>query len=57
MNGDHDTWQGIWLDHFKQTEITWNGEYGDVTFLENERPLTVPFDTPGEIGVQPTYGR
>jgi hypothetical protein len=53
VNGDHDTWQGIWLEHFKQTEITWNGEHGDVTFLENERPLTVPFDTPGEIGVQP----
>ena len=57
VNGDHDTWQGIWLEHFKKTELTWNGEYGNVTFLENERPLTVPFDTPSEIGVQPTYGR
>jgi hypothetical protein len=53
VNGNHVTWQGIWLEHFKKTELTWNGEYGNVTFLENERPLTVPFDTPGEIGVQP----
>ena len=53
VNGDHNTWQGIWLEHFKKTELTWNGEYGNVTFLENERPLTVPYDNPGEIGVQP----
>jgi hypothetical protein len=53
VNGNHVTWQGIWLEHFKKTEITWNGEYGNVTFLENERPLTVPYDNPGEIGVQP----
>ena len=53
VNGDHNTWQGIWLEHFKKTEITWNGEYGNVEFLENERPLTVPYDNPGEIGVQP----
>ncbi len=53
INGDHVTWQGIWLEHFKKTEATWNGEHGNVTFLENERPLTVPFDIPSEIGVQP----
>jgi hypothetical protein len=53
VNGDHNTWQGIWLEHFKKTEITWNGEYGNVEFLENERPLTVPYDNPGEIGIQP----
>jgi hypothetical protein len=53
INGDHVSWQGIWLEHFKQTEITWNGEFGNVTFLQNERPLTVPFDIPSEIGVQP----
>jgi hypothetical protein len=53
VNGDHTTWQGLWLEHFKKTQITWNGEYGDVTFLQNERPLTVPYDNPGEIGQQP----
>jgi hypothetical protein len=53
VNGNHNTWQGIWLEHFKKTEITWNGEHGNVEFLENERPLTVPYDNPGEIGVQP----
>lgn len=52
VNGDHVTWQGIWLEHFKKTELTWNGEYGDVTFLQNERPLTVPYDA-DEIGQQP----
>jgi hypothetical protein len=53
VNGDHITWQGIWLEHFKKTQITWNGEDGNVTFLQNERPLTVPFDLPGEVGQQP----
>jgi hypothetical protein len=53
VNGDHVTWQGIWLEHFKKTQITWKGEYGNVTFLQNERPLTVPYDNPAEIGQQP----
>ena len=42
-----------WLEHFKKTEVTWNGEFGNVTFLQNERPLTVPYYIPAEIGVQP----
>jgi hypothetical protein len=53
VNGNHVTWQGIWLEHFKKTEATWNGNSGTVQFLENERPLTVPFDTTTEVGVQP----
>src|SRR4051794_14031860 len=53
VNGDHVMWQGIWLEHFKKTQVTWNGEDGQVLFFQNERPLTVPFDVPGEIGVQP----
>ena len=53
INGDHVMWQGIWLEHFKKTQVTWNGEDGQVLFFQNERPLTVPFDVPGEIGVQP----
>src|SRR4051794_17559511 len=53
VNGDHFTWEGIWLEHFKKTQVTWNGEDGQVLFFQNERPLTVPFDIPGEIGVQP----
>jgi hypothetical protein len=53
VNGDHVTWQGIWLEHFKKAQITWNGEDGNVLFLQNERPLTVPYDMPDEFGVQP----
>lgn len=54
IHGDHVTWQGIWLEHFKKTEIAWNGQFGDVTFLENERPLTVPYDSATETGKQPS---
>jgi hypothetical protein len=54
VNGNNVTWQGIWLEHFKKTELTWNGEAGNVNFLENERPLTVPFDPTTEVGVQPS---
>jgi hypothetical protein len=53
VNGDHNTWQGIWLEHFKQTEAVWNGESGQVLFLENEKPLTIAVDFPAEIGLQP----
>jgi hypothetical protein len=47
VNGDDVTWEGIWLEHFKMTEATWNGQGGQVLFLENELPLTVPFATDG----------
>ncbi len=47
VNGDHVTWEGIWLEHFKKTEATWNGQGGQVVFLENELPFTPPFTTDG----------
>ena len=42
INGDGVTWEGIWLEHFKMTEATWNGQGGQVVFLENELPFTPP---------------
>jgi hypothetical protein len=47
VNGNHVTWEGIWLEHFKMTEATWNGQGGQVVFLENELPFTPPFTTDG----------
>jgi hypothetical protein len=52
VNGDNVTWEGIWLEHFKKTEATWNGNGGRVIFLENELPLTIPYSAPG---VQPSF--
>ena len=47
VNGNDVTWEGIWLEHFKMTEATWNGQGGRVVFLENELPFTPPFTTDG----------
>jgi hypothetical protein len=46
VNGNDVTWEGIWLEHFKMTQATWNGQGGHVLFLENEQ-LSVPFATNG----------
>jgi hypothetical protein len=52
VNGDDVTLEGIWLEHFKMTEATWNGNGGQVIFLENELPLTIPYSA---AGVQPSF--
>ena len=52
VNGKDVTLEGIWLEHFKMTEATWNGNGGQVIFLENELPLTVPYSA---AGVQPSF--
>ena len=52
VNGNDVTLEGIWLEHFKMTEATWNGDGGQVIFLENELPLTIPYSA---AGVQPSF--
>ncbi len=52
VNGNDVTLEGIWLEHFKMTEATWNGNGGQVIFLENELPLTIPYSA---AGVQPSF--
>jgi hypothetical protein len=52
VNGNNVTLEGIWLEHFKMTEATWNGNGGQVVFLENELPLTIPYSA---AGVQPSF--
>jgi len=52
VNGNNVTLEGIWLEHFKMTEATWNGNGGQVIFLENELPLTIPYSAEG---VQPSF--
>jgi hypothetical protein len=52
VNGNDVTWEGVWLEHFKMTEATWNGNGGQVIFLENELPLTIPYSA---AGAQPSF--
>ncbi|ROO88065.1 hypothetical protein EDD29_5719 [Actinocorallia herbida] len=42
VNGDDVTWTGLWVEHFKKTQMTWNGDGGQVVFLETEPPYTPP---------------
>ncbi len=42
VNGDHVTATGLFVEHYQKTEIIWNGEHGEVTFLQNEMPYDPP---------------
>ncbi len=42
VNGDHVTATGLFVEHYQKTEVIWNGEYGNVTFLQNEMPYDPP---------------
>jgi hypothetical protein len=41
-NGDNDTFTGLWLEHFKKTQMTVNGQGDNVIFFEDEPPYTPP---------------
>jgi hypothetical protein len=55
VNGDHVTWEGLWVEHFKKTQMTWNGEDGQVVFLENEPPYTPPSQAAWMDGAKDGY--
>ena len=42
VNGDHVTATGLFVEHYQKTEVIWNGEHGEVTFLQNEMPYDPP---------------
>ncbi len=42
VNGDDVTAYGLFVEHFQQTEVAWNGNGGEVVFFQNEMPYDVP---------------
>jgi hypothetical protein len=55
VNGDHVTATGLFVEHYQKTEVIWNGEHGEVTFFQNEKPYDPPsqaawMSAPGKDG-------
>lgn len=42
VNGDHVTTYGLMVEHFQQYDVLWNGEYGRLYFLQNEKAYRPP---------------
>ena len=40
VNGDHVTTYGLMVEHFNKYDVLWNGEYGRLYFLQNEKVYT-----------------
>jgi predicted heme/steroid binding protein len=42
VNGDRVTAYGLFVEHFQDHEVVWNGEKGRTYFFQNEHPYDVP---------------
>ncbi|HEX3426588.1 MAG TPA: glycosyl hydrolase family 28-related protein [Acidimicrobiales bacterium] len=42
VNGSNVTAYGLFVEHYQKTEIVWNGQNGEVIFLQNEMPYDPP---------------
>jgi hypothetical protein len=49
VNGDHVTLQSLYVEGHKKTQITWNGNDGQVEFLEDEPPYFPYYPTPNVV--------
>lgn len=44
VNGGHVTMYGLFVEHYQQYQVLWNGDYGRVFFFQNE----IPYDPPSQ---------
>jgi hypothetical protein len=42
VNGSNVTAYGLFVEHYQQNEVIWNGQGGEVIFFQNENPYEVP---------------
>lgn len=42
VNGDDVLATGLFVEHYQQYEVIWNGERGRTVFFQNEKPYDVP---------------
>jgi len=42
VNGDHVTAVGLFVEHYQQAQIVWNGDAGQTIFLQSEAPYDPP---------------
>jgi hypothetical protein len=48
VNGDHVTATGLFVEHYQQYNVIWNGENGRTVFFQNE----LPYDPPNQAAWQ-----
>jgi hypothetical protein len=48
VNGDHVTATGLFVEHYQQYNVIWNGEHGRTVFFQNE----LPYDPPDQAAWQ-----
>ena len=48
VNGDHVTATGLFVEHYQQYNVVWNGEDGRTVFFQNE----LPYDPPNQAAWQ-----
>ena len=48
INGDHVTATGLFVEHYQQYNVIWNGEHGRTVFFQNE----LPYDAPNQAAWQ-----
>jgi hypothetical protein len=49
VNGNAVTLEGGWLEHFKMTDLSWNGQAGRLIFMWNEQPYQPYYSPPSQI--------
>ena len=55
VNGNNVTAYGLFVEHYEQTEIIWNGQNGEDIFLQNENPYDPPSQSAWMDGSQNGY--
>ena len=48
INGDHVTATGLFVEHYQEYNVIWNGEHGKTVFFQNE----LPYDAPNQAAWQ-----
>lgn len=48
INGDHVTATGLFVEHYQEYNLIWNGEHGKTIFFQNE----LPYDAPNQAAWQ-----
>lgn len=49
VNGNGVTAYGLFVEHYQQYEVTWNGQAGEDIFLQNENPYDPPSQSAWEV--------
>ncbi len=55
VNGDNVTATGLFVEHYRKTEVRWNGQDGKTVFFQNEMPYDIPSQSSWMAGTMKGY--